>query len=226
MNRREKSLLVLLFAVYTLAVFAYSISPVQASESSEAVGINLDNADIKKYIKYISELTGKKFIVDAQVTGTVTIYMPQKMSIAEAYNVFNSVLLINGYTTVDLGSVTKIIPTVRAKTEKLSVVFDDQLPKTKNKYITQIIKLRHVLPDELSEIITPLIPVESIVVPHTSSQSLIITDTKENIKKIKQIVKKLDIPKSLAAQQTFGIIKLHNAYSRAIRPPIPGDSGQ
>jgi len=210
MKRREKRLLVLLFVVYTLAVFAYSIPPVQASESSEAVGINLDNADIKKYIKYISELTGKKFIVDAQVTGTVTIYMPQKMSIAEAYNVFNSVLLINGYTTVDLGSVTKIIPTDRAKTEKLSVVFDDQQPKTKNKYITQIIKLRNVLPEELSEIITPLIPVESIVVPHKSSQSLIITDTKENIKKIKQIVKKLDIPKSLAAQQTIGIIKLHN----------------
>jgi len=209
--KRILNILILISVLISLMCFGLLLAPYSnASESSEAVGINLDNADIKKYIKYISELTGKKFIVDAQVKGTVTIYMPKKMSVAEAYNVFNSVLITNGYTTVDLGSVTKIIPTEKAKTEKLAVAFGNQQPKTKNKYITQIIKLKNVLPEELSEIIIPLIPSESVVVPHASSQSLIITDTKENIRKIKQIVKKLDIPKAVAAQQTIGIIKLHN----------------
>jgi type II secretory pathway component GspD/PulD (secretin) len=51
------------------------------------VTIDFNNVDINVFIKFISELTGKNFVVDQRVRGNVTIISPTKISIAEAYKV-------------------------------------------------------------------------------------------------------------------------------------------
>ena len=64
------------------------------------VTIDFDNVDIGLFIKFISELTGKNFVVDKTVRGKVTIISPAKISVKEAYKVFESVLDVHGFTTV------------------------------------------------------------------------------------------------------------------------------
>ena len=70
------------------------------------VTIDFNNVDINVFIKFISELTGRNFIVDQRVRGNVTIISPTKISVYEAYRVFESVLEVHGYTTVQAGKVT------------------------------------------------------------------------------------------------------------------------
>ena len=64
----------------------------QAVESEEEleryVTIDFENVDINLFIKYISELTGRNFIIDKSVRGNVTIVSPTKISVEEAYKVF------------------------------------------------------------------------------------------------------------------------------------------
>ena len=64
------------------------------------VTIDFDNVDIALFIKFISELTGKNFVIDKAVKGKVTIISPTKITTKEAYRVFESVLEVHGYTTV------------------------------------------------------------------------------------------------------------------------------
>ena len=45
------------------------------------VTIDFEDVDINLFIKYISELTGKNFIVDKAVRGNITIISPTKISI-------------------------------------------------------------------------------------------------------------------------------------------------
>ncbi|MBW2539432.1 MAG: hypothetical protein JRE27_07490, partial [Deltaproteobacteria bacterium] len=52
------------------------------------ITIDFNNVDITIFIKFISELTGKNFIVDRRVKGKVTIISPTKISVKEAYRVF------------------------------------------------------------------------------------------------------------------------------------------
>ena len=81
--------------------------------------IDFDNVDIQVFIKSIGEMTGKNFIIDNQVKGNVSIYSPKKISVEEAYKVFESVLEVHGFTTVPSGNVIKIIPSKDAR-EKTS----------------------------------------------------------------------------------------------------------
>ena len=59
-----------------------------AADGKRFITIDFDNVDIRLFIKYISELTGKNFVVDKAVQGNVTILSPTKISDAEAFRVF------------------------------------------------------------------------------------------------------------------------------------------
>ena len=89
------------------------------------VTIDFENVDVNLFIKYISELTGKNFIIDKAVRGNVTIVSPTKISIEEAYKVFESVLEVQGFTTVPAGSITKILPAVDARSKSVTTAFKD-----------------------------------------------------------------------------------------------------
>ncbi len=80
-----------------------------SDEKPRMVQIDMDNIDIKHFIKLISELTGKNFIVGKDVKGKVTLMTPTKLTVDEAYKVFESVLEVNGYTTVPAGNAIKIV---------------------------------------------------------------------------------------------------------------------
>ena len=58
------------------------------NELQQFVTINFNDVDIRVFIKFISELTGKNFVIDHRVKGKITIISPKKISIQEAYKVF------------------------------------------------------------------------------------------------------------------------------------------
>ena len=91
----------------------------EREKDSRYVTIDFDNVDIALFIKFISELTGKNFVIDKAVKGKVTIISPTKISVEEAYKVFESVLEVHGYTTVPAGKITKIVPAVEADAHRL-----------------------------------------------------------------------------------------------------------
>ncbi|MCK7515575.1 MAG: hypothetical protein MZV70_74105 [Desulfobacterales bacterium] len=53
--------------------------------------------NIEVFVKFVSELTGKNFIIDEKVKGKVTILSPKKIPLRDVYKVFLSVLEINGF---------------------------------------------------------------------------------------------------------------------------------
>jgi len=91
--------------------------PVKQEPDTRYVTIDFDNVDIGLFIKFISELTGKNFVVDKGVKGKVTIISPTKISVKEAYRVFESVLDVHGFTTVPAGSIIKIVPALHARSK-------------------------------------------------------------------------------------------------------------
>ena len=113
-----------LLLVFTVAFPAEELpQPISATEQSgqRFITIDFDNVDIQLFIKYISELTGKNFVVDKAVQGNVTILSPTKISEEEAYKVFESVLEVHGFTTVDAGPVIKILPAARARSQNVQL---------------------------------------------------------------------------------------------------------
>ena len=65
------------------------------------VQLDFNDVELSVVIDTIARLTGKNFIYDDRVRGRVTIVSPTKITVDEAYAVFESVLQVKGFTTVD-----------------------------------------------------------------------------------------------------------------------------
>ncbi|HEY6839410.1 MAG TPA: type II secretion system protein GspD, partial [Geobacteraceae bacterium] len=82
---------------------------------AKGVVLNFSDVDIATMVKFISDLTGKNFIMDDRVKGKISVFSPAKLSTEEAFNVFTSVLELKGFTLVQAGKVYKVVPTSAAR---------------------------------------------------------------------------------------------------------------
>lgn len=101
----------------TAAAFAADATRVSTGRvaTERRILLNFRDADITQLITLISDLTGKTFVVDNSVRGTVTLVSPNPVSLDEAYQVFLAVLQSQGFTAVPQGPIVKIIPAQKAK---------------------------------------------------------------------------------------------------------------
>jgi len=165
----------------------------QQAPDTRYVTIDFDDVDIALFIKFISELTGKNFVIDKGVRGKVTIISPTKISVEEAYRVFESVLEVHGFTTVPAGSVTKIVPSVQARSKNIETRLREEAMDPEDKVVTQLIPLEYADPNELKKLFAPLISKSSVIISYPPTGILIVTDVLSNIKRLLRIVKAIDV---------------------------------
>lgn len=180
----------------------------QDTNSERFITIDFDNVDIHLFIKYISELTGRNFVVDKAVQGNVTIISPTKISEDEAYQLFESVLEVNGFTTVPAGAITKIMPAARALSQNIHTLSHGESSRPEDKIVTQIIPLHYTTPDEMKKVLLPLVSKTSVVIAHTQSGMLIVTETLSNIQKLLTIIESIDVP---LTDEEIAVIPLSHA---------------
>ncbi len=203
----KKLLLRILRCCFLWIVLCYSVSictaektPVQDktlldNTQADYISINFNNVDIRVFIKFMSNMTGKNFIIDNKVQGNVTIISPKKLSINEAYQVFESVLDIHGFALVQSGKIIKIIPAAKARSDnintKLATKSDSETAR--DQIATRIIPLEYASANELKNLLKPLIPKGSVILSYRDTNMLIITATLSSIKRLLNIINTIDI---------------------------------
>jgi general secretion pathway protein D len=165
-----------------------------SSSSPAYVTMNFKDVDLQVFIKFISELSGKNFLIDPNVRGTVTIISPQKVTVDEVYRVFLSVLEVNGFTTVDAGQVVKIIPTAAARTKATTTVLQRQLGPQEDKIITQLIPLKYADATFLGRLLASLVERSGLLIPYQETNTIIVIDSQSNINRLVRIITELDVP--------------------------------
>jgi len=179
-----------------------------ASAPEQFVSIDFNNVDINVFIKFISELTGKNFVIDQRVKGKVTIISPAKISVEEAYRVFESVLEVHGYTTVKAGKVYKIVPSPDARSKSIKTMIEEQAGSPEDRVVTQLVRLEFADPDNIKKLFAPLISKSSVIISYQPTNMLIITDTHSNIQRLLRILKVIDIA---GIGQEISVIPLEHA---------------
>ncbi len=165
----------------------------ESNSSERYVTINFDNVDINVFVRFISELTGKNFVLDKAVKGKVTIISPTKITVEEAYKVFESVLEVNGYTTVPAGLIIKIVPSVAARSKDIETRVKRDISVPQDKMVTQLIPLKYANPDNLKKLFTPFISKTSVLVSYPPTGMLIVTDVLSNINRLLRIIEVIDL---------------------------------
>jgi general secretion pathway protein D len=162
--------------------------------SDQFVSIDFNNVDINVFIKFMSELTGTNFVVDQRVKGKVTIISPSKISLNEAYKVFESVLEVHGYTTVQSGEIVKIVPSPDARSKSIETRLREEAANPEDKVVTQLIPLKYADPVEIKRLFTPMISKSSVILAYQPTNMMIITDVFSNIQRLFKILKQIDVP--------------------------------
>jgi general secretion pathway protein D len=165
----------------------------KAEMQQQFVSIDFNNVDINVFIKFMSELSGTNFVVDQRVKGKVTIISPSKISMKEAYKVFESVLEVHGYTTVKSGEVVKIIPSPDARSKSIETKLREEASAPEDKVVTQLIPLTYADPVEIKRLFTPMVSKSSVILAYPPTNILIVTDVYSNIKRLLKILKEIDI---------------------------------
>ncbi|MDD5531332.1 MAG: type II secretion system secretin GspD [Syntrophales bacterium] len=183
---------------------------IPAAAEGKYVTMDFDNVDIQVFIKTVGEMMGKNFVVDPQVKGNVSVYSPRKISVAEAYKVFESILEVHGYATIPSGDVVKVVPSKDAKEKNIETRLKADLTAPGDKIATQIITLKHANPDEIKRVLDPLISRNSIILSYPPTGMLVITDVLSNIKRLLRIISALDVS---GAGELISVVPLRNAHA-------------
>jgi len=162
-------------------------------DSERFISIDFNDVDISVFIKFISELTSKNFVVDQRVKGKVTVISPAKISVKEAYKVFESVLEVHGYTTVKAGQVIKIVPSPDARSKNIETRLKEEAASPADRVVTQLIPLKFANSAEIKTLFAPLISKSSVILAYPPTNMLIVTDISSNIKRLLRILKAIDV---------------------------------
>lgn len=162
------------------------------SPEDRRISINFSHVDITVFIDFFSELTGRNFIIDPRVKGNVTILSSNRISMTELEAVFQSTLEVNGFSAVDAGQVTKIVPTSVAPTMGITTgaLLDSQ--SAADSPITQIIPLTSADALELKRLLTPMLSRTAVIGAYSETNVLLISDAATNVRRILQIIKELE----------------------------------
>ena len=95
-------------------VMAACIGPAWPADA-DLVRLNFANADIEGVVKAVSEITGKNFVLDPRVKGTVNIVSAKPVSRELIYEIFLAALRVQGYAAIESRGVVRIVPESDAK---------------------------------------------------------------------------------------------------------------
>jgi general secretion pathway protein D len=153
---------------------------------------DLPDKDIKDVVTLISKWTGKNFILDSKVRGKITILGPSQVTLQEAYQAFLSALEANGLTTVKSGKFIRIIESAEARRAPVETFTGDVAPDT-DQFITRIFQLQYISADEVQREFRDLVTRQGKLFAYAPTNSIIITDTGSNIRRIEDILRTLDV---------------------------------
>ncbi|RMG93116.1 MAG: type II secretion system protein GspD, partial [Candidatus Dadabacteria bacterium] len=150
-------------ALFVAPLLLALTGPLARAEAPKALTMNFKDAEIEAVVQFISELTGKNFILDEKVRGKITVIAPGKVTPEEAFQVFQAILNVKGFTIAPVtDNVFKLVATREAKQTNIETVDDGAEPG--DRFVTRLLPLKFVEAETVAGILSPLVSKDSSIV--------------------------------------------------------------
>lgn len=176
--------------VYKALALSMLLLSSQAALAEKTWKINLKDADISALVSEMAEITGKNFVVDPRLKGNVTVISTREMSAGELYELFQSVLSINGFAAVPSGPVIKILPDTNARQSGVRV--DGGGYRDGEELVTRVVMLQQANATELLAALRPMMPQFAHLAAVPGNNALVISDRASNVEAMVAIIRDLD----------------------------------
>jgi len=202
-------------AIFPVNSLAQTV-PAVAPKRGQPITLNFTNADIEAVARTMATLTGRNVVVDPRVKGTITLNTESPVSPAMAYYQFRTLLRLQGYTVVQGDDLDRVLPEADAKLQSSVVGVSESGEKTAsgNQLMTQIIRLQHENANNLVTILRPLISPNNTINVNPGTNSLVITDYADNLRRLARIVAALDVANATGVE----VVQLKHANASDLAP--------
>jgi general secretion pathway protein D len=161
---------------------------------TDKVDLQLEDADLGELVRVIGELTGKRFVIASPKLAKTkaSVYAPQKVTVAEAYQAFLAVLTANGLTVVPQAGFLKIVESQDIARQLTPIERGDSVP-AEERYVTRIHRLAHLSAEEVTTgVLSKLATKDASIVPYVPGNLLIITETGANLRRMLEVLDAID----------------------------------
>jgi general secretion pathway protein D len=190
------------------ATFAQAPAPAPGTltNGEEKITVNFVNADIQSVIKTVGQHTGKNFILDPRVQGTINIVSERPVAKDLVYQMLLSALRVHGFAAVEDGNFVKIVPEAEAKTSA-SPTGEAAARAPGDRIVTQVFLLQNENAVQLVPVLRPLVTANNFIAAYPNNNAVVITDYASNVARIQRIIESIDRPSSSDVQ----VLRMQNA---------------
>lgn len=200
---------------------AITPSTAAAANTPEAIVqagmIDFRNQDLPAVLAYYAELVNRTVLRPAALPATqITLKSQTDLTVKEAVQALDAVLALNQITMINVGEkFVKAVPQAQAFMEgaAFSRLKPDELPEF-GKFITHVVQLKYARPSEMVQVLQPLSKIPNSILPIDSSQILVLRDYSENVKRMLEMVKEVDV--SIPSEFISEVIPIKYALSSDI----------
>lgn len=165
-----------------------------AQPESDTIVLNFIDANLIDIIRYIGEITSDNFIISPGISGRISIQTAKPVLKKDVFGIFESILELNGLSAVKAGSYYKIVtaPSAKQRSREIRNGSEAGLPEG-DSVMTQILPVEFISSNDLVSVLQPMISATGNIANYQKGNTLIITDTGSNIKKLLEITASIDI---------------------------------
>jgi general secretion pathway protein D len=193
--------------VFILSVNAGNVS--YAQEQDKGIQLNFKDTPIEAILGYLSEAAGLVIVSDNNLTDRITVISKQPLNLDEAVSLINSILQEKGYTAIRTGKNLKIATISAAKKMAIPIRTgnDPDAITPSDDVMTYIIPITFAKVANLKENLSSFLSENAEFSANADTNTLIITDTANNIRRVMEIVKAIDTHNSAVAEvQVFHLL--------------------
>ncbi|MBW3652590.1 MAG: 3-phosphoshikimate 1-carboxyvinyltransferase [Actinobacteria bacterium] len=161
-----------------------------AAQSVRSVVVNLRNVELEQVAEQISRITGRTIVLDPNVGGRVSVVSSGPVSPAGAWELFRSVLRLQGYAAVRSGNVWRIVPQAQAVQSGSAGAASGSVRG--QEVVTRLIRLQSLPSAEAVRILRPLVASFGSIEASTRPNAVVVTDYAENVRRIERLARSLD----------------------------------
>jgi len=179
--------------------------PAEPNEPME--NLNLKNVEMKTIIEKLAKWTGKVIIpTDESLKQKITIYAPEKLPRSKALQKIYSALRMKGYVAVPTDGTIFLQPITEAKLGEIPTISEDYplaMVENKDQVVQKFFKLENYSPQQMGEIIRPLVGDYGYIGADETTGSLLVIDTVRTLMRISLIIKQFDVVEVEEIETTY-----------------------
>lgn len=158
--------------------------------------IDFQGVDVSQVLEVYAKLVGKTLLRAGLPNAQIVLQTETPLTKAQAIQALQAVLALNGISVIDVPNepFIKVVPTDQAgqQGEQFNEENPNKLPEL-GSYVTRIVQLKYLKPSQVLPIIQPFAKSPNAILPIDSNGILVLRDDAENVKRMMELIDKVDV---------------------------------